>query len=608
MTNDSRASSADADLSAVGVIAATLLAAYGAVLGAAFGVLDDYTFLAEGMRHGNATYNLLLGAGRPLNALALNAAFASAGSVEGLTVLRHLTLLGMLLLGWAIYRIARCAQAGMVTALALACGTLLLPSFHVYASWAQHFTTPYAALAAVVAAALIVPSGRLYSRSRMSALLLSLLLLVSAMLTYQPVAMMFCAVVVMSMMLEGDFSTRWTVGRVLAAIGVLAVATAIAYVIFRFGRAGVGVGTGGRYGLVTDLSGKLAWFFREPLRNAFALFGYGNLSVVRGVIAVCVVGFVLYFRRNGLRTGITLLLLAVLALPGTYLPNLATAENWGSYRTIGALSMLALVLFVLCAREICIAAARLAPATWSARWLARIGAVAAACMLTLLAVRASDEVRKGFVSPNVAEIDNLAALLVREAGARPDAQLLAVAHSDWTDSRAPYRAYDEFGMHSSLRPVYADAIVRIVTAGMGLFPHARIVARDRLAEQAPGIGVQDVVEVDFHQLVNSQAYRADPVEVELLRLPGVVAADISDDNWQRGVWRNAQYPGALSFVMRARGGQPQLATGQKLIFPFSGERKVVKVEAAGKFLNVLVDGAPLDPRDGYPAVISIGSD
>src|SRR5687768_3010584 len=140
------------------IIAAIVLSAYSVVLLNDFGVLDDYFFLNNAITGSNHTLPLLIGAGRPLNAVLLDQGFNLAGSIEGLTILRSITLIGIWLLGLGLYLFSRRHCVGFMSSLAIACGVILLPSFHVYASWAQHFTTPFAGALALLSSFILTPA------------------------------------------------------------------------------------------------------------------------------------------------------------------------------------------------------------------------------------------------------------------------------------------------------------------------------------------------------------------------------------------------------------------------------------------------------------------
>jgi hypothetical protein len=590
-------------IAAMWVVAATLLVAYGVVLTSSFGVLDDYSFLWEGISGRQSTYGLLVSAGRPLNGLLLDYGFRMVGSVEGLTVLRALTLSGILLFGGALYFVARASRLGVHFAIAIACGAVLLPAFQVYVAWAQHFTTPYAGLLAVLGGALLMPSSRLYARSRVAAFVAATFLLVISILIYQPIAMVFSAVILMSMITaESSDEWRWGGERIIAAIGAIGAAMAIGFLVFKLARQG-SVDNSARYGLVTDFSGKLTWFFSDPFPHAFSLFDLQGASAGI-VISIVLVGLLAFWYRCGLKSFLRISLMGCLAVVGSYLPNLATAENWGAYRTTGALALLALVLFVMMVREILGAIGGFMPKVAEHPLAQTLGAVALGLLLLITAFRTEESVLKGFVLPNVVELDNLASLLRAQAKGSKNVDFVVVRPSSWMDSQAKFKAYDEFGMHSSISESYALNVVRVAVEGIGLFPRARIVGQAEF-ERISGGQVESAVIIDFSKLVSSQAFRSNQSVLHRHKANEIGLEDVNDQNWQAGVWCNQADPSAWSFFYKPFGRGGGLKIGQRLEFFHSGSRQVVRLECGGDYCNVLVDGKPLDVKDGYPNLVKI---
>jgi len=189
------------------------------------------------------------------------------------------------------------------------------------------------------------------------------------------------------------------------------------------------------------------------------------------------------------------------------LPNLATAENWASYRSIGALAASVIVLFVLLVIEPVILAMGKKLADKPSRFLSPILLLVPFVMLVLITVRAQSNVLNGFVLPNVTELNNLASLLSYAKGTEKSGGLdIVIIPSSWTDSAATPMAYDEFGMHSSIHDYYAKPIVEIVLGSMNITPKSlNLVAQDVNYRQQFDQGERLVV--DFPKLVTSQRFK-----------------------------------------------------------------------------------------------------
>ena len=81
--------------------------------------------------------------------------------------------------------------------------------------------------------------------------------------------------------------------------------------------------------------------------------------------------------------------------------------------------------------------------------------------------------------------------------------------------------------------------------------------------------------------------------------PGsAVPENLTDDNWQNGVW--VQKDGRNGFFFASNPSTTTITVGQKLTFSKSGERAVTEVTSNGPYVNIYVD-QPLDAvGDGYP--------
>jgi hypothetical protein len=160
-----------------------------------------------------------------------------------------------------------------------------------------------------------------------------------ALLTYQPAAMLFWVFTAVEVLRRGEFLHRAT--RMLATrLGVAIAAMACGLFANRVGVHFYPSVYSGRSRLVDDVVEKISWFGREPLVNSLNLFDLVPAhSVAVAVAIVAAVGILLLHAGEG-RGSFGFLALAAALVPLSYLPNLAIAENWASYRSVGALSAL----------------------------------------------------------------------------------------------------------------------------------------------------------------------------------------------------------------------------------------------------------------------------
>ncbi|MBD5802537.1 hypothetical protein AZOA_19660 [Azoarcus sp. Aa7] len=581
------------------IIAAVVLAAYSVVLLNTFGVLDDYYFLHDAITGGNHTLPLLIGAGRPLNAVLLDQGFYLAGSIEGLSILRSITIIGIWLLGVCLYFFSRRHCVDYVSSLAIACGVILLPSFHVYASWAQHFTTPFAGVLAILSAFVLTPACAIRKRSRGLAIALAAVLLLIAIIIYQPLAMLFCTGVLLSVLSKPDAVSDWGGERAIDAVAAFVVAMLAGFIIFKIGQY-LYPNDASRYGLVQDIYGKLSWFFSEPIANALSLYAVPRSTALQyATISLILLSALVFLGKYGLSTSLIIFVYGVLCLFGSYAPNLVTAENWTSYRSIGAVAASIVVMTVLLLRESVFLIRRGFSSYETLSCYAKYLWIPSIALLYLITVNAHGTVLSAFVLPNVFELNNLASFLRDAAIKKTERVLLVVRPASWEDSSARPMAYDEFGMPSSVRAYYAKPIVEIVVRSMNLAPNAQISVHGDLDKVQAGWASREVV-VDFPRLVTSQRFKTDPLALLNSNPNIVMPLKINDDNWINGIWSNKENPRVHSFVYGERSDGAGLQAGDKVTFLKSGTRTVLRVDSTGYYANVLVDGAPLLPEDGYP--------
>jgi hypothetical protein len=485
-------------------VAAVIVAAYAQVLTCTFGIMDDYSFLYHAIIGHPGTREILMSAGRPLNAFTLDSGFRWAQSIERLTVLRGITLLGMWMLGCSLYAFARQAQLSFPAAVFLACGIVLLPSFQVYAAWAQHFTTPYAGLLAVGSAAILLPDSVVRQRSRYGAIALASLLLAAAIMIYQPVAMLFCTCILIALFAQPKQILGWLKSRLVDVCVTFLVAMLCGFIAFKIGCHYYPMSVD-RYSLLVDVPGKISWFISQPLTNATALFAIlPNGSARNASLLVLLLGAICFVRRHDRQTSLAAGAAVLVGIVGSYLPNLATAENWGSYRSIGALAATMLVLCLFCVSEIW--------QTVRPFLLARFGNFNAqhawlvpTAILLLLTVRAQSNVLNGLVLPNVTEINNLASFLNKTPRDQLSTTEYVVKPAPWFESAVLPIAYDEFGMHSSLREYYARAMMTIVLHETQRIPYGIVIDVPE-RELPPAVDGIERVTVDFPKLVTSHRF------------------------------------------------------------------------------------------------------
>ena len=313
--------------------------AYFPVLVVPYAYMDDYFLLAWRDGLGGSFFETATSFGRPLHALLLSATFGLASDVDSLRLVRLISLIGVALLSLLLYRAFRRAGAPDWLSAGACVSVVTLASFQIYVAWAAIGEAPYVAAVAGLAWFRLHGAFGLARRRAVAHAVQAGALLLLALLAYQPAAMFFWVFAAIDLLRPGG-RLREAVRVLGAALAVAGVAMFFAYAAVRIGVHFYGGATSGRTILVHDLGSKVRWFLHEPLVNSLSLFGLApSVSVAVAVAAVAAGGLLLLHADSGWNA-FAFLGLAVCLVPLSYLPNLAVAEQFASYRSIGALATL----------------------------------------------------------------------------------------------------------------------------------------------------------------------------------------------------------------------------------------------------------------------------
>lgn len=435
---------------------ALFIAAYLPVIVGSFGFLDDYTILAEAMRHQMSdVIQQSTSYGRPLYALLMQLAMPQIHGVAGLNILRTGGVLGIAVLALMLCRHVSRARLPPSVSLALPAALGLMPPFQVYAAWAITAVLPLAGVLGGLAFAVLGGSpeaARPLSRLRP---LVALALLAAALSIYQPAAMVFWVFAAITL-IGRDGPINWR--RLAVAAGVMAAALAADFALSKLApqllwHSGAAVA---RTALVKDFGGKLVWFVSEPLRDALNLpFIQPRTIVAAGVACFTAVGLWLYW-PGSIKARSARLLVAAALVPATYLPNLLVAENWASYRTQVALTSLLLVY------------AALAFVGWlrvfhKAAWLPAV----MAAMTALCVLLANRNVMLYFVIPQSIEYR----LFERALADLHNPSTPEIKRLDFYTARrwslTDFARYDEFGLLSNSAAWVPPAMAWLILSSQG---------------------------------------------------------------------------------------------------------------------------------------------
>ena len=457
-----------ADRAVFGVTAARVLApaaiviatvaAYLSALVVPYAFMDDYWNLAAVHGLGGIDpWKFSTQGGRPIGGFLLVAGFRAIPDIDALRILRLVSACGTALLGLLLYYALRRGRVNRWLSAGISVSIITLPPFEVYVGWSTLFWAPYAAILAGVSW-LRMDAG---VRRRVEACVLLLV----ALLIYQPAAMFFWVFAAIDVLRPTE-GLAYAKRKLATGLGVAVVALAVGYLVARIGYHFYGTLGNGRSRLVDDLVGKIEWFGKQPLVNALNFYDLTpSVAVACAVAAIAAIGIVLlHVQRRWESLGF--LGIAALFVPLAYLPNLVIAEEWASYRSLGALSALLMLYVWLGAWGIARCVAR-APVyqrfrttnPWRGVALGA-GALATVVAATTAVILAARNVTTLFAKPENVELQMLRNAL-GNSSASP-IQRVEFIKPDWTQGAAPFVRYDEFGLPSSYAPWVPDPAVLLV--------------------------------------------------------------------------------------------------------------------------------------------------
>jgi hypothetical protein len=431
------------------VAAGAVILLYYSAIRADFGKLDDYAFLWASKTDPFINIKHDLALGRFLAAPLHACVFGCVNTVSQIGRVRAVSVAGLALLAAGFMALLRHRGWPPLVAAALAVLICATPSAQSTVGLATSVHRPFAALGALLASvAVLHAAGSDSIRRALRWLAAATAALLAAFFFQQSWAMFYvpcCLVTLFRADREHVEPRRW---RLLAMQGAtLFAALALAAVALRLvGRSMK------RTSLMSDASGKLGWFLKEPLINAGSLFhitpSYATVALVGMLILM---GGVAFLWRGRVFAAVCLLW-GLALLPVAYLPNLLSAENWASFRSIGPLTALILVLL-----------------SWAVLGIARLGFrspnvvastlfVAAACWL---GVTARANMLNNIVSEQIAERELFRSQLLKAEG--QDVTAAHVIRPDYKYWPGPVHRYDDFGVPSSYPRFCPEPMFRLIS-------------------------------------------------------------------------------------------------------------------------------------------------
>jgi hypothetical protein len=349
LLSDSRATALGITLTIFGMFVPVLIIPYG--------FADDYMYLAYAKHLGlpsppyaQSAVDLAAAEGRPVRGLLQTGVLSAAGTIGNLHFVRIISVLGIVALALLLHAALVRARVPRAPAALIAVLVCSLPAFQVYASWTLAFTDPWAAFLAGCASLLAVATLDVPRHLKIDRFVGATVLLLIAILIYQPPAMFFWVFFAVALVGSvGDSERALRLAR--AHFIVAALALPLAYVTVRLGGGLVGdrAAGAGRSALTHDVFGKVGWFMKFALYESLNLFDLTpSVWLAAFVAVVAAAGAALWLLRQAKRPFLYAVI-GITLIPLTYLPSLAVKESWRYpiYRSQVSLSALIALYFSL---------------------------------------------------------------------------------------------------------------------------------------------------------------------------------------------------------------------------------------------------------------------
>lgn len=468
-----------------GILAAFLVASKIFFLSSEFGYLDDYVFLENSLNQPSALQNLLISVGRPINAFLYLVSFGIARSVANLVFLRLITLISLSAFIYFTYlflRRHRYLRFHSTVFIFILAG---LPALSAFSAWAQHWTTAVSLLLAIFSQSAFERAENSVNQiSRYLFILLAVMAAGLSSLIYLPSALVLLTFHWLSSHARGSSLRVFIQGfslRVAVIYGFAGIALIWGQAIFP--------SDSDRFRIAENPILKIFWFFRFVIFQALTPWtvnpSLGDLLVLLVLIAAAV----FYLRRQSshlLRRSLCMLLITLL---GTSIPNLATSENWASYRSIFGISVAALALGLVITDLPFRNATEVGIRNSSVSLKAIFVSVIAITYFSIWSLMSLNAIS----SQNAQEYRMLSSLAIESRGY----SCISVSVSNWADSKVRPQAYDEFGIYSGSVPIAARSMAALVSG----LPMDRVFLSSEISGEYSKESCASILNIDFKEFV-----------------------------------------------------------------------------------------------------------
>jgi hypothetical protein len=443
------------------VFLALAMLCYYPVLSPGYAVSDDFYHLARSMRVKDWFETLMVTTnlqGRPLDGLLLGAVLSQMHSVADFAYLRLASVLVIACVALCSFLALLKAGWNRLYAGSLAVAFTTVPAFQVFSAWsiASLYVLPALGGFAAVELARRTVSGvpvrrALYGLGAVLSLLMALFL-------YQPSAMFFWLFVAIALFDQSPLSGEK--GKLLLSFCFVFGAASVADLVF-FEVSKHVLGTASllpqRSHLSTDLPAKMNWFLHGPLFESFNLNRLTPTPKFAVEIGTFLAAGLMLFFQGSFVARLSQFVFALGLIVLSYLPNLAIAENFGTYRTQTALEPLVLFYIFLASQGFY----RLLQSVSKDKLdLALPFQVLTAGLCAINLMVAHCHLENFFVVPQTLELSLMKSQLEGEFGHAMQQKPISLTREE---TFAPFVRYDEFGLPSLAQSWVPEPVIFLLS-------------------------------------------------------------------------------------------------------------------------------------------------
>ncbi len=315
--------------------------------------MDDYAFVKTDADHEKSLYEEIIDRSRDGKLIYGIFLHAISNYIKYDNLIRLLGIIGLSFLSFVIYAFLGIYQIKKIHAFIISILVCTLPSFQLFVAWMVTFPYIYSAILSFTAGLILFKvlsnkdNGGL--RHQASSFFIIIVLLVTALHIYQPTAMFYWAMGIIPLLVlkDEDFKDGWRLPFIaffltgVVSLAIYFLSVKILHHIFSVGFPGRG-----KLIAITNIPLKLNWFIHCPFNYALNLWNIFPTYKIAGVVGIIIIGiflsnFLQVLKKEKWRSLLwnhcQKIILIIIILFLSYLPNLLIVDNIPVYRTLVSL-------------------------------------------------------------------------------------------------------------------------------------------------------------------------------------------------------------------------------------------------------------------------------